>query len=474
MLYLQDIYTQNGKLWTFVDLHGEIAQIFGASAKQYRGAVWKFTIDEDTWDEIRQELGTPGIEQWREFIIGRKESMVWTNWSWLRPLAPSVLDFFSIWAEDSHFPPYRQVAFEIPEMKTFIATIDQLRSEKERAEQMEKMCTSLQKIFAFLDKGGKAYLTSCDLKPLWEVGGWLTNDSEADDLYASLIALCNQKGFDTSDGIPCPAFSECFVLMPLPPPETTTWCEKIDDYWLKEYLTTLRVGPHFNGHYLGDVRADEIANEAVVHDMFQMLDVNGDGNLSFLELKPFLELLGGYLVDWEDIPPTPLHAAYTANTEGEWDEKWRRLFEEICEAKVVPMDTGPSEPQFLRMCGNIFRGEKAWAADQIRKGKPPGGLHMSWLDWIGLNTTLNCVEQTLSEAEIGEGTMLYTWASSAKPLLVDLYQWTFQGLSPRSYKVSSGGDEYTVTVVPSRQGLSNNWRLDEAAPGMYEWVLEQS
>merc|ERR1712062_265646 len=123
--------------------------------------------------------------------------------------------------------------------------------------------------------------------------------------------------------------------------------------------------------------------------------------------------------------------------------------------------------------GNFYHADLAWGAEMIRLGPPPSGHHLSFLDFIYTNGAIRPgIPQKDSEPMHYEDASGVAEAQSyADPPFKAVYDWALQA-SPRVLTRSLEGVEYSVTAVPSRQGLLDDWSLVERAPKQYKWTLE--
>merc|ERR1712032_288019 len=162
------------------------------------------------------------------------------------------------------------------------------------------------------------------------------------------------------------AFVGCFMHMPFSPDTDQYYMVEngmTNSFALKDYLQTLRAGPHFNGHYLRPLKREGICRKAIAAEMFRLLDKDGNGYISSSEMQPFVELFHFYHPGgWDPPPPTPWGS--TVFSEEASMEQWSRQYEDLCEARAVPAGTGFSETAFAAYLEemNIYHTELAWGA----------------------------------------------------------------------------------------------------------------
>lgn len=468
-LCLESKNSQYGFRATFVDLTGALAQIFGAPADRYKGVVWTVFCDEDDYSDILHKFGFgsgPGSMQWKAFAdhirdINRLGLLP-------HPAAPNVTTFFRRWASDGCPAFIGEVSstFGIPEVTELHESTARIQKEREEEEEMAKKRSFLLQIFSFLDREGRdeAVLLPSALRPLWEVGGWVAADADSGHIERTFADLCQEKGFDTSGGISEAALCACLPRMPPSPDIEEFYCRPDDAATFQDYVTVLRAGPHRNGHYLGPLQRAALVTDAAIHELFTLLDTDRDRRLRGSEFRPFIELMHVYHPGgWDPPPATPWHANFI---EEEATEVWRTRFVELCEARGTTADLGFSQALFAEYVkeANIYHAELAWAADCIRM-PPPGGHHISWLDFIGTTSQIHSCGCKNAQ-EVAE---IYQWDGR---LFGDAYEQALQGLGlPRSLTVLFEGAECSVTVVPSRQYLPDDWKLIECTPKAYEWTL---
>lgn len=462
--------TEYGFRATVVDLTGAVAALFGASAERYQGAVWFHTCSDDDWTDPPLHLYSlgfgdgPSLPRWRALIDRCRDLNLLEQLP--KPVAPNITSFFSQWAADGLFPAYVPRTFCIPEVDEFKATAAREHAERARQDEWAKKRRALQPMFTYLDQGKRGSLSHTDLFPLWEVLGWLA----ADEAVESLEAVCREQGFDTSGGISEAAFCACLPRMPLSEDAIDNYCGMPDDGEmpagaLQGWSIMLRSGPNCCGHYLGNAKRQDIQQRAVVHELFGLLDRDGDGRLSGAELRPFLQMAAGAWGGIEEMA-TPWGSGHATFDEAAAAEAWGAQFKELCDARAIPVETGFSEAAFAAYVSemNVYYTELAWAADRVRTGPPPGGHHLNWLGFVYASGMIH-------GGGLGHAGAVAEICSYAMPLFRELYEWALQG-SPRRLAVSHEGADYEACVVPARQGLPDDWRLVESAPGVYTWVLE--